>query len=168
MFNTCTIIASVLTVICSSNLFGNAFVLRTRVSAVINPLTLRLEKNYDDGSSYPPPSVICVGEALYDSLPSGIYLGGAPSNVAVHLASLFQSSNDPSLSIAIATCVGNDQLGREAKRRFNVKGVRTDYMQFHDKWETGMATAILDENGDATYEVRHMTYVHIIVSYIVM
>lgn len=130
----------------------------TSVSAVNNLLTLRLENDgYDDGSSsYPPPSVLCVGEALYDSLPSGIYLGGAPSNVAVHLASLFQSTDDPSLSIAIATCVGGDQLGREAKRRFNVKGVRTDYMQFHDKWETGMATAILDEYGDATYEVRHM------------
>ena len=133
MFDTCTIIVSVFIVICSNNVFGNAF-----------------------GSSYPPPSVLCVGEALYDSLPSGIYLGGAPSNVAVHLASLFQSSDDPSLSIAIATCVGDDQLGREAQRRFNVKGVRTDYIQFHDEWETGMATAILDENGDATYEVRHI------------
>jgi len=152
MFDTCTILVSVLIVICYNNLFGNAFVLQTHL--VNNLLTLRLEIN-DDGS-YPPPSVLCVGEALYDSLPSGIYLGGAPSNVAVHLASLFQSSDDPSLSIAIATCVGDDQLGREAKRRFNVKGVRTDYMQFHDKWETGLATAILDENGDATYEVRHM------------
>ena len=82
-------------------------------------------------------------------------LGGAPSNVAVHLASLFRSIHDSSSpTVAIAACVGNDQLGREAHRRFGVKGVRTDFIQYHEKWETGMATAILDKNknGDASYE----------------
>ena len=40
--------------------------------------------------SMPPktPSVLCVGEALWDSLPSG----GAPANVAMHLAALFRES----------------------------------------------------------------------------
>lgn len=104
--------------------------------------------------SLPPPSVLCVGETLWDSLPTGIYLGGAPSNVAVHLASLFSSSpsdNHESSTVAIAACLGDDQLGREAHRRLSIKGVRTDYIQFHGEWETGMATAILDDNGDATY-----------------
>ena len=40
----------------------------------------------------PPPApaavVVCVGETLYDSLPDAIFLGGAVTNVAVHLASL--------------------------------------------------------------------------------
>lgn len=95
-------------------------------------------------SATSPPTVVCIGETLWDSLPSGMYLGGAPANVAVHLASLFRhwaSGNDENDSrpptVAVATCVGNDQLGREAQRRLELKGVRTDYIQFHEKWETG-------------------------------
>ena len=34
------------------------------------------------------PAVVCVGETLYDSLPEALFLGGAVTNVAVHLASL--------------------------------------------------------------------------------
>lgn len=104
-----------------------------------------------------PPDVLCIGETLWDSLPSGMYLGGAPTNVAAHLASLFRASSETddfsvSPTVAIATCLGKDQLGKEARRRLELKDVRTDYTQFHSEWETGMATAILDENGDATYE----------------
>mmetsp|Transcript_6195 Transcript_6195/g.15414 ORF Transcript_6195/g.15414 Transcript_6195/m.15414 type:complete len:470 (+) Transcript_6195:98-1507(+) len=109
-----------------------------------------------------PPTVLCAGETLWDSLPSGMYLGGAPSNVAVHLASLFRSlpseedssssDDDGRPTVAVAACVGDDQLGREARRRLALREVRTDYLQLHSGWETGMATAILDENGDATYE----------------
>ena len=80
--------------------------------------------------------IYCSSFCRYDSLPSGIYLGGAPTNVAVHLASLFHSVGDHS-SVAIACSLGNDQLGREAHRRIGIKGVRTDYIQYHDTWETG-------------------------------
>ena len=34
------------------------------------------------------PAVVCVGETLYDSLPEALFLGGAVTNVAVHLATL--------------------------------------------------------------------------------
>ncbi len=55
-------------------------------------------------------------------------------------------------SVAIAACLGNDQLGWEAHRRLSLKGVRMDCIQYHEVWETGMATATLNENGDAKYE----------------
>lgn len=127
-------------------------------------------------SELEPPSVLCIGETLWDSLPSGLYLGGAPSNVAVHLASLLPDCD----TVAVASCLGKDQLGNEARRRMELKGVRTDYIQFHDDWDTGMllylyllgfglrfrmiyhldyifdnsgmAIAMIDNNGDATYE----------------
>jgi len=54
--------------------------------------------------------------------------------------------------VAIAACLGNDRLGRETLRRLDLFGVRTDYVQIHEEWETGMATAVLDGMGDATYE----------------
>ncbi|KAL7540113.1 hypothetical protein ACHAXR_009889 [Thalassiosira sp. AJA248-18] len=119
--------------------------------------SLRLSSPESDVSDIdqvlPTPDVLCVGEALWDSLPSGIYLGGAPTNVAVHLASLFRSSlSSANPTVAVAACLGKDQLGKEAQRRLSICGVRTEYLQFHSEWETGMATAIIDENGDATYE----------------
>ncbi len=104
-----------------------------------------------------------MGEALWDSLPSGIFLGGAPANVAVHLASLFRGrggraadddddDDDDDSVVAVAACLGNDRLGKEAIRRLSLLGVRTDYVQIHEEWETGMATAVLDGGGDATYD----------------
>lgn len=113
-----------------------------------------------DASPLPPPSVVCVGEALWDSLPGGMFLGGAPANVAVHVASLFRNSGDGDddddaarrPTVAVAACLGDDRLGGEAMRRLAARGVRVDYVQRHDEWETGVATAILDEHGDATYE----------------
>ena len=33
----------------------------------------------------PSPEVLCVGEVLWDALPEGLFLGGAPFNVACHL-----------------------------------------------------------------------------------
>ena len=38
------------------------------------------------GLSAKPPSILAIGETLYDSLPHGVFLGGAPLNVAVHAA----------------------------------------------------------------------------------
>jgi len=35
-----------------------------------------------------PASVLCVGETLWDVLPTGEFLGGAPLNVAAHLVRL--------------------------------------------------------------------------------
>jgi len=124
-------------------------------------IPLHLSSESDDSNTInhriiSPPNVLCVGETLWDYLPSGMFLGGAPTNVSVYLASLFKSSSSsPSSTIptvAIAACLGEDQLGKEAQRRLSIKGVRTDYLQFHPGWETGMAIAIIDENGDATYE----------------
>ena len=40
------------------------------------------------GLSAKPPSILAIGETLYDSLPHGVFLGGAPLNVAVHAAQL--------------------------------------------------------------------------------
>jgi hypothetical protein len=57
---------------------------------------LQSSTNADDNDDLSLPNVLCVGETLWDSLPSGIYLGGAPSNVAVHLAYLFNSPSSSS------------------------------------------------------------------------
>ena len=50
--------------------------------------------------------VIGLGEALFDCLPTGRKLGGAPANFAFH-ASRF------GLNSCAVSAIGNDELGRE-------------------------------------------------------
>ena len=52
-------------------------------------------------------SVTCAGETLWDCLPNGSCLGGAPTNAPIHLASLGTDN------VAIISCIGNDELGNE-------------------------------------------------------
>ena len=48
------------------------------------------------------------------ALPSGIFLGGAPLNVACHLSELGAQAS-------FASAVGDDRLGREALRRLRAR-----------------------------------------------
>mmetsp|Transcript_8276 Transcript_8276/g.24822 ORF Transcript_8276/g.24822 Transcript_8276/m.24822 type:complete len:312 (+) Transcript_8276:251-1186(+) len=96
----------------------------------------------------PPKRLLAVGELLYDSLPNGLFLGGAPLNVMVHAAQLGASS-------AYCSATGDDQLGRDARRRLEAKGVDTMLVQTRPELETGFVSATIDENGDATYEIAH-------------
>ena len=91
-----------------------------------------------------PPNVLCVGECLFDALPSGIFLGGAPLNVACHLAELGAQAS-------FASAVGDDRLGREALRRLRARGVDVDLVATDPTAETGFVTAEVDTAGDATY-----------------
>ena len=88
--------------------------------------------------------ILCVGETLFDGLPTGIFLGGAPLNAAVHLAEV-------GVEAAYASCVGNDRLGREARRRLNSRGVDTALIGTNDQYETGFVEVDVDANGDASY-----------------
>ena len=110
------------------------------------------------GSSKPSAPIVAIGETLFDSTPAGIFLGGAPGNVAVHLAEL----GEP---VEFASRVGDDVLGREATRRLGSYGVSTKLVQIEPKppgpgggdhgdaagLETGFVLAELSATGDATY-----------------
>ena len=91
-----------------------------------------------------PPAVLCVGECLFDGLPDGIFLGGAPLNVAVHLSEL-------GVRTSFASAVGDDRLGVEAVRRLQSRGVDTSLVSTVAA-ETGFVTVELDDAGDASYE----------------
>ena len=69
--------------------------------------------------------VAVIGEALWDSLPAGLFLGGAPANVACHL-------NELGRPASVISRVGDDELGREVLRRLRSRGVSTDTIQIDD------------------------------------
>ena len=58
----------------------------------------------------PSTEVLCVGEVLWDALPEGLFLGGAPFNVACHLRAA-------GITASLVSRIGDDRLGDEAMRR---------------------------------------------------
>lgn len=82
-----------------------------------------------EGQSKP---VICFGEILWDSLPRGLFPGGAPMNVACHLKQLGAHPIP-------VTAVGRDQLGEELLRRLKAWGVDDSGVSVNPTKPTGLA-----------------------------
>ena len=93
------------------------------------------------------PETLCVGEVLWDALPLGLFLGGAPFNVACHLRALGHPA-------ALVSAVGRDRLGDEARRRVAARGVAADLVQTHDALPTGFVAVSLDAHGEPSYRIE--------------
>ena len=88
--------------------------------------------------------VIGLGEALFDCLPTGRKLGGAPANFAYHVSQFgFQS-------YAISA-IGNDELGQEIFDTFEQVGLH--YCLPKVDYPTGTVQVTLDEKGIPQYEI---------------
>lgn len=92
------------------------------------------------------PLVLCYGEILWDFLPDGLFLGGAPANVAYHLSRL-------GLDTRLISAVGRDTLGDEALRRLRHWKLDTELIARHVGLPTGNVVAELSDAGDARYEI---------------
>jgi fructokinase len=90
--------------------------------------------------------ILCIGEVLWDALPSGLFLGGAPLNVCYHL-------NQFGIEADIASRVGDDRLGEEAVGRIKHKGIATKHIQIDQKFETGFVSVELSDNEDPKYDI---------------
>ena len=93
----------------------------------------------------PSPTVLTVGESLFDSLPSGLFLGGAPLNVSVHAAQL-------GLNAAVATRVGDDALGEEIVFRLACRGVDTSLVQVDPARRSGLVRVVM-KGSEPTYTI---------------
>jgi len=69
---------------------------------------------------------------LVDLLPSGKRAGGAPANVAFHLANL------RAVSVALCSRVGNDEHGHGLRQWLSEAGVATDLLTLDDEYPTGL------------------------------
>jgi fructokinase len=90
--------------------------------------------------------VLCVGEVLWDALPEGLFLGGAPFNVACHLRAA-------GVSVSMVSRVGADRLGDEVLRRATRYGVETDLIQVDDELPTGFVRVNVGDAGNPSYEI---------------
>ncbi|MEA3213481.1 MAG: fructokinase [Chthoniobacter sp.] len=87
------------------------------------------------------------GEILWDCLPSGRHAGGAPFNVAAHLAQL-------GVSASLISSIGRDPLGDEILKVAQDKGVNTEFVvRARLGLPTGTVLVTVDAKGNATYEL---------------
>jgi fructokinase len=94
----------------------------------------------------PSSEILCVGEVLWDALPEGLFLGGAPFNVACHLRAA-------GTLVSMVSRVGHDRLGQEALRRAARYGVGVDLVQVDEALPTGFVSVTVDDAGIPTYEI---------------
>ena len=90
--------------------------------------------------------VLCVGEVLWDALPAGLFLGGAPFNVACHLRAA-------GVPVSLVSRVGRDRLGDEARARVARYGVRTDLVQVDERLPTGFVRVTISATGSPSFEI---------------
>jgi fructokinase len=91
--------------------------------------------------------MIGLGEVLWDLLPSGKVLGGAPANFA-YMTNLLGDQG------VVASRVGDDDLGREACRVMQELGLSTAYVQRDPQHPTGMAGVFIDSAGQPTFTIK--------------
>jgi fructokinase len=94
----------------------------------------------------PNSEVLCVGEVLWDALPEGLFLGGAPFNVACHL----RAAGTP---VSMVSRIGDDRLGDEVLRRAARYGVGVDLVQVDPALPTGFVRVSIDDSGNPDYEI---------------
>jgi fructokinase len=91
--------------------------------------------------------ILAVGEVLWDLLPAGKQLGGAPANFTYHCRSLGADAS-------LVTRVGDDDLGREVLSRFRSLGLPTSTVQVDPSSTTGTVEVALTPDGQPRYTIR--------------
>lgn len=94
-----------------------------------------------------------IGDALWDRLPEGRKIGGAPANFAYYMKQF-------GFDAVAVTAVGDDQLGIEIKETFVRMGL--DHQTEVVDYPTGVVNIDLDDMGIPAYEiVENVAYDHI-------
>ena len=91
------------------------------------------------------PIVVGMGEALWDVLPDGKKIGGAPANFAFHAGQAGMDSR-------VVSAVGNDALGEEALATLEGKGLNIEAVARVD-FPTGVVNVSLGEQGIPQYDI---------------
>lgn len=94
--------------------------------------------------------VVGIGEILWDMLPAGKQLGGAPANFIYHVREIGGGELQP----LMASCVGEDALGREILARWDGLSLRPEFIAVEAEHPTGTVTVSLDGQGRPVYRIE--------------
>ncbi|MBD5184689.1 MAG: carbohydrate kinase [Bacteroidales bacterium] len=89
--------------------------------------------------------VVGMGEALWDVLPEGKKIGGAPANFAYHVSQF-------GLDSRACSAIGDDPLGKELVENFDRQNVK--YILQTVPYPTGTVQVELDPNGVPVYDIK--------------
>lgn len=89
--------------------------------------------------------VVGMGEALWDVLPEGKKIGGAPANFAYHVSQF-------GLPACVVSAVGDDALGHEIIENFTSKGL--NHLIETVPYPTGTVQVEIDQAGVPQYEIK--------------
>lgn len=91
-------------------------------------------------------TVVGLGEILWDLLPSGRQLGGAPANFAYCSHLLGENA-------VVASRVGDDQLGKDIRATLAKAGISDHFLQNDSLHPTGTVRVELDRAGMPKFEI---------------
>jgi fructokinase len=92
-------------------------------------------------------NIVGIGEVLWDLLPEGRQLGGAPANFAYHAQSLGANAT-------VITRVGKDADGAAIQSRFSEIGLSLAGLQQDEIAPTGTVSVALGKNGVPSYTIQ--------------
>lgn len=92
-------------------------------------------------------TLVGLGEILWDMLPTGKQLGGAPANFAYHAQALGANG-------VVASCIGDDELGKEVLSWLGGLGLDCRYIAVDKAHPTGTVTVKLDEKGEPDFTIH--------------
>lgn len=90
-------------------------------------------------------TIVGMGEALWDVLPEGKKLGGAPANFAYHMSQFGYDS-------VVVSAVGDDKLGNEILDNLAAKHLQHKIEKV--PYPTGVVQVTLDDAGVPCYEIK--------------
>jgi fructokinase len=88
-----------------------------------------------------------IGELLWDLLPNGKQLGGAPANFAYHIKQAGCES-------FVVSSLGTDTLGNEILELFDQYALDKNYVEQTPEFPTGTVTVSLDSKGIPSYIIH--------------
>lgn len=92
-------------------------------------------------------NIVGIGEVLWDLLPDGPQLGGAPANFAYHAQALGANAS-------VISRIGNDRLGVEVRQRFREMGLSVAGIQLDEVAPTGTVSVSLANEGVPAYVIH--------------
>lgn len=92
-------------------------------------------------------TIVSLGEALWDELPSGPRLGGASANLAVMAGRLGSHA-------VLASRVGNDEPGRRYCKELSIFPVDLRYMQVDPVLPTSTVSVVVSADGQPHYTIH--------------
>jgi fructokinase len=102
-----------------------------------------------------PFTIVGIGELLWDLLPGGKQIGGAPTNFA-YIATVLGDRG------VVASCIGADALGDEIRAKLISLGLDTSFLQVDPSRPTGTVNVQVDSKGQPTFEIiEHVAWDYI-------